>query len=59
MVMVKTPPVTGLRATSSRSVPNVERSSWANCLLAFSLCPLGYGYGSGYGSGSVYDMGMI
>ena len=30
MVTVKTPPVLGIRATSPRSVPNVDRSSWAN-----------------------------
>lgn len=30
MVTVKTPPVLGIRATSPKSVPNVDRSSWAN-----------------------------
>jgi hypothetical protein len=31
IVTVNTPPVLGTRATSPRSVLNVERSSWANC----------------------------
>jgi hypothetical protein len=34
------PPVVGMSATSPRSVPNVERSSWANCL--FRVVSFGY-----------------
>lgn len=34
MVTVKMPPVVGIRATSPREVENVERSSWANCIVS-------------------------
>ena len=34
IVTVKIPPVLGRRETSPREVENVERSSWANCMLS-------------------------
>lgn len=44
---MNTPPVLGTRATSPRSVLNVERSSWANCDDIRISISIGIGIGIG------------
>lgn len=51
------PPVAGRSETSPRVVPNVERSSWANCLTLATCLSLWKG-GKGYICGAKHPFAL-